>query len=74
LIHPNPLNPARYIVLNSGPTYLDFGGASNAQQTPKLPDFAMLDTTVPRAERLARGVTQAGFFDEEWRVMPAAQP
>ena len=71
LIFPNPLNPSRYIVLNSGPTFFDFGAASNAQQTPKLPDFAVLDITVPRAERLTRGVVLADFFDEQWQL-PAA--
>ena len=68
LIYPNPLNPSCYIVLNSGPTFLDFGAASNAQQTPKLPDFAVIDITVPRAERLTRGVVLAGFFDEQWQL------
>ena len=24
-IYPNPLNPARYVVLNSGPTYREYG-------------------------------------------------
>ena len=68
LIYPNPLNPTCYIILNSGPTFFDFGAASNAQQTPKLPDFAVLDITVPRAERLTRGVKLAGFFDEQWQL------
>jgi hypothetical protein len=74
LIFPNPLNPSRYIVLNSGPTFLDFGAASNAQQTPKLPDYAVLDITVPRSERLTRGVALAGFFDENWGVSAASGP
>lgn len=68
LIFPNPMNPSRYIVLNSGPTFLDFGAASNAQQTPKLPDYAVIDITVPRKERLTRGVKLAGFFDENWQL------
>ncbi|MEY2409357.1 MAG: hypothetical protein QOF48_2027, partial [Verrucomicrobiota bacterium] len=66
LIFPNPLNPARYIVINSGPTFLDFGAASNAQQTPKLPDFAVLDVTVQHGEQLTKEVALAGFFDENW--------
>src|SRR5437868_11200249 len=38
LIYPNPLNPGKYVVLNSGFTFSQFAKASNAQQTPKLPD------------------------------------
>ncbi len=68
LFFANPYNPSRYIVLNSGPTFFDFGAASNAQQTPKLPDYAVIDITVPRAERLTRGVVLAGFFDEQWQL------
>jgi hypothetical protein len=66
-VFPNPLNPARYVVINSGFTFALVGGASNSQQTPKLPDWAVLDLSVPRAERIARGVADANFFDEQWR-------
>ena len=66
MIFPNPLNPKRYVVLNSGFTFAEFGPASNAQQTPKLPDFALVDVSVPRERRLERGVVAAGFFDERW--------
>ena len=74
LIFPNPLNRSRYIVLNSGPTFFDFGAASNAQQTPKLPDYAVLDITVPHPEKLTRGVALAGFFDETWKLPDASAP
>lgn len=66
LIYPNPLNPARYVVLNSGFTFCEFGSASNAQQTPKLPDVAVVEIATPRAERLTRGIRYAGFFGERW--------
>ena len=68
LIYPNPLNPGRYVVVNSGFSFCEFGNASNAQQTPKLPDFALIDITVPRAARLVQGIPCAGFFDERWEV------
>ena len=68
LIFPNPLNPKRYVVLNSGFTFCDFRNASNAQQTPKLPDYAVLDVAVPRTAPLASRVVLAGFFDEDWRL------
>jgi pimeloyl-ACP methyl ester carboxylesterase len=61
LIYPNPLNPSRYIVLNSGFTFSDAAPTSNALQIPELPDYAVLDlnTGVP---------TTAGFFDERWQL------
>lgn len=59
-IFPNPLNPRRYVVLNSGFTFADAGTASNARQTPKLPDYAVFN--------VARdAVVFAGFFDEQWQ-------
>jgi hypothetical protein len=66
LIFPNPLNPEKYVVLNSGFTFSEFEHASNAQQTPKLPDYAVVDITVPVAQRLASGIQDAGFFNERW--------
>jgi hypothetical protein len=60
LIFPNPLNPKRYVVLNSGFTFAAAGAGSNAQQTPKLPDYAVFDLT-------SDTVALAGFFDEEWK-------
>jgi pimeloyl-ACP methyl ester carboxylesterase len=67
LIFPNPLNPQRYVVLNAGFTFCESGDASNALQTPKLPDYAVVDTEVPRAARLTQGIAHAGFFNEEWK-------
>lgn len=68
-IFPNPLNPSRYVVINSGFTFPQFAGASNSFQTPKLPDWAILDLTVPLAERVGgKGVVAADFFGEQWEV------
>lgn len=61
LIFPNPLNPKRYVVLNSGFTFAAAGQGSNAQQTPKLPDYAVISLADGKA-------VLAGFFDEQWRV------
>ena len=36
-IYPNPLNPERYVVLNSSFTFRDYDYLNNARQTPKLP-------------------------------------
>ncbi len=67
-IYPNPLNPDRYIVLNSGFTFWKEGSASNARQTPKLPDFALLDITDLPNDRANNGILAAGFFDESWET------
>jgi hypothetical protein len=61
LIFPNPLNRQRYVVLNSGFTFAAAGTGSNAQQTPKLPDYAILDVEHGT-------VVLADFFDEQWSV------
>ncbi|HLX62524.1 MAG TPA: prolyl oligopeptidase family serine peptidase [Planctomycetota bacterium] len=68
LIYPNPLNPKKYVVLNSGFTFARFGAASNSQQTPKLPDWAIVSMDVPAAERLTQGVKDAGFLGEQWEL------
>jgi dienelactone hydrolase len=68
MVFPNPLNPKRYVVLNSGMTYAHHGAQSNSMQTPKLPDWAVLDTAVTAPSRMqGKGVSAAGFFDEHWR-------
>jgi hypothetical protein len=73
LIYPNPLNPNRYIVLNSGFTFREYDYLNNARQTPKLPDWAIIDTRVPADSRRPGGVVAADFFDEAWGLRPARQ-
>jgi pimeloyl-ACP methyl ester carboxylesterase len=70
LIYPNPLNPARYVVVNSGLTWREAHGLTNAQQTPKLPDWAIIDITTPPDKRVPGRVVDADFFDESWRLRP----
>jgi hypothetical protein len=65
MIYPNPLNPGKYVVINSGFTFRAMG--SNADQTPKLPDYAIIDVTEPATGTAPGGVVAAGFFDESWR-------
>ena len=67
LIFPNPLNPNRYVVLNSGFTFSRFGHMSNATQTPKLPDWALVDITKPYNAGDPECIVAAGFFDERWQ-------
>jgi hypothetical protein len=68
LIHPNPMSPERYVVLNSGYTFRQGSDVTNALQTPKLPDWAIVDITVPPSAQWPGQVNAAGFFDEGWGV------
>ncbi len=67
LIYPNPLNPSRYVVLNSGHTFREFALLNNSDQTPKLPDWAIVDITVPADAKWPGLILDAGFFDEHWK-------
>jgi hypothetical protein len=68
LIRPNPLNPAKYIVLNSGPTYREYDYLNNARQIPRLPDWAVIDLSVAPDARRPGGIAAAGFYDERWNM------
>ncbi|MGN6387137.1 MAG: prolyl oligopeptidase family serine peptidase, partial [Verrucomicrobiota bacterium] len=68
LIYPNPLNPSRYVVLNSGFTYREYDYLNNARQVAKLPDFAIVDLSVPPNSRYPGKIVEAGFFDEDWKL------
>jgi hypothetical protein len=60
LIHPNPLNPAKYVVLNSGHTFgeAEFLG-TNALLFPRLGDWGVVER--------GKGIVASGYFDEGWR-------
>ncbi len=67
LIFPNPLNQARYIVLNSGLTFREGHDKTNSQQNPKLPDWAVIGLDRD-PDALAPGtIVKAGFFNEQWQ-------
>ncbi len=72
LIYPNPLNPKRYVVVNSGFTFREYDYLSNARQTPKLPDWAIVDLAVPVSSRGPGGIANVGFFGEQWEFKAAA--
>jgi len=67
LIFPNPLNPNRYIVINSGFTFRMGARVSNSLQTPKLPDWALIDLNTAPNELWPGKVAKEGFFDEHWQ-------
>ncbi len=64
LIYPNPLNPEKYVVLNSSFTYREYDYLNNARQVPKLPDWAVIDLTTPPDARWP-GRSQRGFLRGE---------
>jgi len=61
VIYPNPLNPKRYVVINSGHTFgdEDFRG-TNAWLYPRLGDYSVLASN--------GDIAMSGFFDEQWRL------
>jgi hypothetical protein len=61
MIFPNPLNPSKYVVLNTGHTWPSEDYAkTNAMLYPRLGDYAIL--------RVDGSVATAGLFDEFWKV------
>jgi len=73
LIYPNPLNPKKYIVINSGFTYREYAYLNNARQVPMLPDWAIVDVVnAPDANdsiyRFPGIPVDANFFNEAWQV------
>ena len=73
LIYPNPLNPKRYVVLNSGFTYREYDQLNNARQVPRLPDFAIVNVNVSVSARAPGGIADAGFFGEHWELSKQAK-
>ncbi|HEY2415708.1 MAG TPA: prolyl oligopeptidase family serine peptidase [Pirellulaceae bacterium] len=67
-VYPNPLNPSRYIVLNSSFTFRDYAYLNNARQVPMLPDWAVVDLTTPPNSVWPGKIADADFFDERWRL------
>ncbi|GEM_PF-37200 len=68
MIYPNPLNPQRYVVLNSGFTFREYDYLNNARQVPKLPDWSIVDVTTPANSRWPGRIAAADFFDEQWQL------
>ncbi len=71
LIFPNPLNPKRYVVLNSGFTFREYDYLNNARQIAKLPDWAVVDLSVKPNSRWPGKIVDAGFFGERWELLPS---
>jgi dienelactone hydrolase len=69
-IYPNPLNPKKYVVLNSGFTFREYAYLNNARQVPMLPDWAVVDLTTPANTVWPGKIVAADFFDERWQLKP----
>lgn len=70
LIAPNPLNPHRYVVVNSGHTFgaKEFRG-TNALLFPHLGDYAVI-----RVDGEGGDTKTSGFFDESWKLPSKTTP
>jgi hypothetical protein len=66
-IFPNPLNPQKYVVVNSGHTFRERAALNNSDQTPKLPDWAIVDVRKPADDLWPGLIYDAGFFSETWK-------
>jgi hypothetical protein len=64
LIYPNPLNPARYVVLNTGLTIVD-RDYNGDYGMPRWGDYAIVKVT-SSAEMPDAQI--AGLFDENWQT------
>ena len=68
LIYPNPLNPNKYVVINSGFTFREDANGTNSRQIPRLPDYAVVDLTTPADSHYPGKIVEAGFFGERWEL------
>ncbi len=73
LIYPNPLNPKKYVVLNSGFTFREADTKSNALQVPRLPDWAIIDIRTPPDANRPGKIEAADFFGEKWELHPSSK-
>ena len=68
LVYPNPWNPQKYVVLNSGPTHREGHDRTNSLQNPKLPDWAIVNLRQLPDGLLPGKIVANGFFDESWKL------
>ncbi|HTB62625.1 MAG TPA: hypothetical protein VK737_03470 [Opitutales bacterium] len=65
LIYPNPLNPQRYVVINTG---LVTGGGGGGGMNAGYGDFAILQVSHGDNGKLSDQVVQDGVFDAAWQL------
>lgn len=71
LVFPNPLNPRRYVVVNSGPTIHDADfRKSNAWLFPRLGDAAVLKRSPAADGSFAEETAWSTIFNSDWEIEP----
>lgn len=73
MVYPNPRNPNRYVVINSGVTFREASHSTNSRQIAMLPDWAVVDVTFPPDGLFPGRVVRADFFDEQWQAAALPQ-
>ncbi len=68
MIYPNPLQPQRYVVVNSGFTFREYAYLNNARQIAMLPDWAVIDVKSGANSVFPGTISAAGFFNETWEI------
>jgi len=63
LVYPNPLNPAHYVVFNSGYTFEEREYTGDYAM-PRYGDYAVLKL----GQEPGSDVAESGFFDESWKL------
>lgn len=74
MIYPNPEQPSKYIVINSGHTFHEAQfKASNAQLYPRLGDLAILDITKSAVGHYSEAIKYSNIFNAAWQF-PTIKP
>ncbi|MEO8050515.1 MAG: prolyl oligopeptidase family serine peptidase [Acidobacteriota bacterium] len=69
MVYPNPLNPRRYMVVNSGHSFHRAEmAATNSSLFPRFGDFAVLELRQPVGTPVESEIMTADYFDEEWKL------
>jgi pimeloyl-ACP methyl ester carboxylesterase len=71
MVYPNPKNPNRYVVVNSGLTFREFSNSTNSRQIAMLPDWAVIDISRPADGIYPGRIAAADFFGETWQLETA---
>jgi len=66
MIRPNPINPKKYLVVNSGPTFRENHDRTNSLQNPKFGDWVIIDLRADPDGETPGKIISSGFFDEKW--------
>jgi hypothetical protein len=70
MIYPNPLDPRRYVVLNTGHSFRRAEmAATNAALFPRLGDYAVFHLRQSIGMPVEAEVMTAGYFDEDWKLV-----